>query len=73
MTNAGAVYEHYKGKRYKFVGISKHSETLEEMVVYRQMYGEKGLWVRPKAMFFEMVEVNGESIPRFKRIEEGRC
>ncbi|MDD3393196.1 MAG: DUF1653 domain-containing protein [Anaerotignum sp.] len=61
----GGVYEHYKGKKYCVVGIAKHSETLEEMVVYRQLYGEYGLWVRPKDMFLESVEIDGKRLPRF--------
>lgn len=59
-------YRHYKGNLYTVLGIAKHSETLEEMVVYRAEYGEHGLWVRPAAMFEELVEVNGESVPRFQ-------
>ncbi len=62
----GGIYEHYKGKKYCVVGVAKHSETLEEMVVYRQLYGEYGLWVRPKEMFLEAVSVDGNEIPRFR-------
>lgn len=61
-------YEHYKGKRYQVIGIAKHSETLEEMVVYRALYGQGELWVRPLKMFLEEVEVNEKKIPRFKYI-----
>lgn len=64
------VYEHYKGNRYEVIGIAKHSETLEEMVVYRALYGEGHIWVRPIAMFLEDVEVGGKKIPRFKYIEK---
>lgn len=64
------LYEHYKGNRYKVLGIAKHSETLEELVVYQAQYGDYGIWVRPKEMFFEDVEVNGEIVPRFNKIEE---
>lgn len=64
------IYAHYKGKKYCVTGVAKHSETLEEMVVYRQMYGERTLWVRPKAMFLETVEVAGRQIPRFVLLEE---
>lgn len=64
------LYEHYKGKKYKVLGVAKHSETLEEMVVYQAQYGDFGIWVRPKDMFFENVEVNGEIMPRFRKIEE---
>jgi len=59
-------YRHYKGNEYTVIGVARHSETQEEMVVYRQEYGDYGLWVRPKAMFFEMVEVNGKTLPRFQ-------
>lgn len=62
------VYEHYKGNRYLVVGVAKHSETLEDMVVYRQRYGEEGLWVRPLAMFLEDVQVNGKTLKRFQYI-----
>ena len=64
------LYEHYKGNKYKVIGIAKHSETLEEMVVYQALYGEHGIWVRPKDMFFENVVVDGKMVPRFKKIEE---
>lgn len=64
------IYEHYKGKRYLVVGVAKHSETLEDMVVYRQMYGEEGLWVRPLAMFLEDVQVDGKTLKRFQYIEK---
>ena len=60
--------EHYKGNRYLVVGVAKHSETLEDMVVYRQRYGEEGLWVRPLAMFLEDVQVNGKTLKRFQYI-----
>lgn len=63
------VYEHYKnGKRYEVVDVARHSETLEEMVVYRALYGEQLVWVRPRAMFFEEVEKEGKKVPRFAYI-----
>lgn len=62
-------YRHYKGKDYEVVGVAKHSETEDEFVVYRELYGEGGLWIRPKAMFSESVMVNGRPVPRFQRIE----
>jgi cupin 2 domain-containing protein len=62
-------YRHYKGNDYTVVGIAKHSETLEEYVVYRPEYGEAGLWIRPISMFFETVTVDGESRPRFAKQE----
>jgi len=58
-------YRHYKGKEYTVLGSARHSETLEELVVYRQEYGDRGLWVRPAAMFAETVTVDGMSVPRF--------
>lgn len=61
-------YEHYKGKRYEVIGVAKHSETPEELVVYRALYAEHGLWVRPRTIFFEEVEVNGKLVPRFRYI-----
>ena len=69
MTEAVAGrYRHYKGNLYQVVGIARHSETEEELVVYWALYGERGLWVRPKAMFFEPVIVEGKSVPRFERL-----
>ncbi len=61
-------YRHYKGNEYIVLGVAKHSETLEEMVIYRQDYGDRGLWVRSKEMFLESVEVERETIPRFAYI-----
>jgi hypothetical protein len=65
------IYQHFKGKRYKVIGTANHSETLEELVVYKALYGEKGLWVRPLKMFTELVEVSGKQVPRFEFISEG--
>jgi cupin 2 domain-containing protein len=59
-------YRHYKGNEYTVLGTARHSETLEEMVVYRQEYGEHGLWVRPRPMFLETVQVDGREVPRFQ-------
>lgn len=61
-------YEHYKGQFYTVIGVARHSETDEELVVYRPEYGERGLWVRPKAMFEETVVVEGRAVPRFRFI-----
>jgi len=66
-------YKHYKGKEYEVLGVGRHSETLEELVVYRALYespdfGKDALWVRPKEMFLEMVEVEGKKVPRFEYI-----
>ncbi len=62
-------YRHYKGNEYIVLGVARHSETEEEMVVYRQDYGEKGLWVRPKKMFEETINRDGKVIQRFELIE----
>ena len=59
------IYRHYKGGRYEVIGIARHSETLEEMVVYRALYGEGGLWVRPASMWNEWVEKDGKKVLRF--------
>ncbi|HEY1186589.1 MAG TPA: DUF1653 domain-containing protein [Gemmata sp.] len=58
-------YRHYKGGEYEVVGVARHSETNEPLVVYRPRYNDSGLWVRPLAMFLETVTVNGEPVPRF--------
>lgn len=64
-------YQHYKGKYYEVLGVAHHSETLEELVVYRALYaspefGENAQWVRPKKMFLENVLIDGAKIPRFR-------
>lgn len=61
-------YKHYKGKEYEVVGIARHSETLEELVVYKALYQVEGanLWVRPLKMFLEEVEIEGKKMPRFE-------
>lgn len=59
------TYRHYKGKEYEVLGTATHSETGEEVVVYRALYGAYGLWVRPLAMFCESVRVGEEVVPRF--------
>lgn len=61
-------YRHYKGNEYTVLGLARHSETEEILVVYRQEYGARGLWVRPLAMFVESVEVAGRTVPRFTHI-----
>ncbi|SCK25874.1 DUF1653 domain-containing protein [Vogesella sp. LIG4] len=63
-------YQHYKGNFYEVLGVARHSETDELLVVYRPLYGEMGLWVRPLAMFVEQVEVNGSLQPRFRRLDD---
>ena len=62
-------YKHYKGNDYEVIGVAKHSETQEELVVYKALYGEGSLWVRPKQMFLENVNIDGKEIPRFQFIE----
>ncbi len=64
----GSVYEHYKKKSYKILGVARHSETLEELVVYQALYGEGDIWVRPVASFLEEVLIDGLLQPRFKFI-----
>jgi hypothetical protein len=61
-------YIHYKGGEYEVIGISRHTETLEELVVYKSLYGDGGLWTRPLSMFIETTEVNGETINRFEYV-----
>ena len=63
-------YRHYKGNEYEVTGIARHSETEEEMVVYRTLYGDHSLWVRPLGMFREDVPVDGRMVPRFEWIGE---
>ena len=69
------IYEHYKGGTYKLIGEAVHSETLEPLIIYEQLYKTKDypkgtLWVRPKLHFEGMVLIDGEEAPRFKKIEE---
>lgn len=63
-------YRHYKGGEYELIGVARHSETLEPLVVYRPLYKTSGLWVRPHAIFFETVPIDGVPQPRFTRIED---
>jgi hypothetical protein len=70
MTVICGLYRHYKGNLYSVLGTARHSETMEELVVYRALYGDHGLWVRPASMFAESVEVGGECVPRFALTEE---
>lgn len=64
-------YRHFKGNEYEVLALAKHSETLEDMVVYRALYGERGVWVRPASMWSEQIEREGYSGPRFYYIGEG--
>jgi hypothetical protein len=63
-------YRHFKGNEYELVGVAKHSETLEPMVVYRALYGEGGLWVRPASMWTEIVDKENYHGPRFQYVGE---
>ncbi|WP_371364221.1 hypothetical protein SRRS_50300 [Sporomusa rhizae] len=71
MTEAGldriqpGIYRHYKGKQYHVMGQATHSETMESMVIYRALYGEYQLWIRPSVMFSETVRFEGREVPRF--------
>jgi hypothetical protein len=64
------IYRHYKGHKYEIMMTARHSETDEWVVVYKALYGDEGIWVRPYEMFMEEVEVNGVMVPRFEKIEE---
>ena len=64
----GKYYRHFKGNIYRVLHIAKHSETLEEIVVYQAMYGDRGIWVRPKGMFEEVIERDGKIFRRFEEI-----
>jgi hypothetical protein len=67
------IYRHYKGNLYEVIGLARHSETLEELVVYKALYenefGKESLWVRPISMFTEQVQIENQSVPRFMFIE----
>ena len=63
-------YRHHRGGEYEVIGVARHSETLEPLVLYRPLYNQTGLWVRPYDMFFEQVEVDGQPQPRFTLIAE---
>lgn len=66
----GRKYRHFKGKEYLVLYVAKHSETLEDMVVYKALYGERKVWVRPLDMFLGKKEVNGKEIYRFEEVKE---
>ncbi len=65
-------YQHYKGNQYEVIDTVRHSETQEEMVLYRALYGERGLWVRPLKMFKESVNIDGLCMPRFEFVSEAK-
>jgi len=62
------IYRHYKGKQYEVIGFAKHSETLEDMVIYKALYGDGGTWVRPLSMWENLIEVGGNTVKRFEYI-----
>ena len=71
--NILGLYEHFKGMKYEVVGVARHSETLDELVIYKALYdhpeyGKDSVWVRPKEMFFETVTREGKTFPRFKKL-----
>lgn len=63
-------YRHYKGGEYEVLGVARHSETLEPLVVYRPLYNQSGLWVRPYSMFVEQIDLDGRQQPRFAPVVE---
>ena len=70
MTLEQGKYRHFKGNLYEVVDVARCSETLNEMVIYRALYGEYGLWVRPLTMFVQDVQVNGRTLKRFEYLDE---
>lgn len=70
MSIATGKYRHFKGNEYEVLYIAKHSETLEDMVVYRALYGEHGIWVRPASMWDEIITRDGKTFKRFEKIED---
>jgi cyclomaltodextrinase len=70
LTIPKGIYKHFKGKMYLVEDIARHSETLDYCVVYRALYGEYGLWIRPLDMFLEEVEVDGKKVRRFEYSQE---
>jgi hypothetical protein len=68
MSLAIGRYRHYKGNEYEVIGVARHSEDETKLVVYRPLYGDKELWVRPLQMFMETVQVDGKTKPRFEYI-----
>ncbi len=70
MTLALGKYRHYKGPEYLVIGVARHSETEEELVVYQKLYGDHSLWVRPLTMFTETIVIDGQAKQRFEKIAE---
>lgn len=69
MNLENGIYKHYKGNLYEVLGVARHSETEEQHVVYKTLYGDYSMWIRPLAMFIEQVEVDGERVARFEFVE----
>ena len=69
MKLAPGIYKHYKGNLYEVIGVAQHSETEEMMAVYKTLYGDFSLWVRPLTMFMETLEIEGKTVARFEFIE----
>lgn len=69
MIEKGDIYEHYKGNLYRIIGVGRHSETLEAVVIYQALYGDFGVWVRPLEMFCEQVDLQGKQVARFKKVD----
>lgn len=69
MSITQGIYRHFKGNKYQVLGVAKHSEDGTDMVVYKPLYGDRGLWVRPLTMFVEKVQVDGKAQPRFEFLE----
>ena len=69
-TISPGIYRHYKGRQYEVLGLAKHSETMEDMVIYKALYGEYDIWVRPLSMWENLIEVDGKMIKRFKYMGE---
>ena len=65
------IYRHYKGNQYEVFGLAKHSETLEDMVIYKALYGERGTWVRPLSMWENPIEIDDKTVKRFEYVGEG--
>ena len=66
----GGIYRHYKGNYYRVICLAKHSETLEDLVIYEKLYDDFGFWARPKKMFLETIMYNGKKVERFKKINQ---
>jgi len=64
------VYRHFKGNYYEVIGFARHSESLEEMVIYKALYGEEGMWVRPSSMWENLIEIDGELVKRFEYVAD---